>query len=274
MTVRAAIEPWDGPLLELRGISKSFHGDPVLTDVSLSLERGQVAAIIGPSGGGKSTLLRCVNYLAVPDSGQVLLEGRPVGSPSGRKAGSHGPTNGALSPFRTQMPMVFQRFHLFPHMTALANVVEAQIGVLGRTRDEAVERSQRELARVGMDHRENAYPATLSGGEQQRVAIARALALDPQMLLLDEPTSALDPELVGEVLTILKDLAADGLTMLMVTHELAFARETADRVYFLDGGRVVEWGSPAQLFESPQHDRTARFIAAVTRPTGGPTPQF
>ncbi len=250
-----------GPaLLQLNRVSKFFDGEPILQDIDLSVQRGEVVALIGPSGGGKSTLLRCVNFLTPPDTGQVIFDGKQVGV-SGDKS-PHGDQK--LSPVRTQMPMVFQRFNLFPHMTALKNVMEAQVSVLGRTPGEARERAQVELARVGMRHREESYPETLSGGEQQRVAIARALALDPQLLLLDEPTSALDPELVGEVLSILRDLAAGGLSMLMVTHELGFARETADVVYFLQGGRIEESGPPDHIFGSPKSERTRAFIAAVS----------
>ena len=239
----------------MRGLCKDFGATRVLNDVSLSVGAGEIAAIIGPSGGGKSTLLRCINRLIDPDAGEILLSGRPIA-----KAGAS-----ELNQLRARMPMVFQRFNLFQNRTALGNVSEAQIVALKRPRSVAEAKARQLLERVGLARKLDAYPTSLSGGEQQRVAIARALAMDPEVILFDEPTSALDPELVGEVLTIMTDLAREGMTMLVVTHEMGFARRTANSVYFISGGRIVEQGPPEQIFEAPREPATRTFVQAIVR---------
>jgi ABC-type polar amino acid transport system ATPase subunit len=240
----------------VRGLCKAFGAARVLDNISLSVGAGEIAAIIGPSGGGKSTLLRCVNRLIDPDAGEVLLSGHPIA-----KAGA-----AELNRLRARMPMVFQRFNLFQNRTALGNVSEAQIVALKRPRAVAEAKARQLLERVGLARKLDAYPTSLSGGEQQRVAIARALAMDPEVILFDEPTSALDPELVGEVLTIMTDLAREGMTMLVVTHEMGFARRTANSVYFISGGRIVEQGSPAQIFDAPREPATRAFVRAIVGP--------
>jgi ABC-type polar amino acid transport system ATPase subunit len=238
-------------LLAIRGMRKSFGANLVLDGVDLAVARGETVAIIGPSGSGKSTLLRCVNRLEAPSGGEVFFEGEPVLA---------GPR---LRAQRARMGMVFQHFNLFAHMTVLGNVMEAPIQVLGLTREAATERACRLLERVGLADKADSLPARLSGGQKQRVAIARCLAMEPQLLLLDEITSALDPELVGEVLQVIRDLAGQGMTMLIVTHEMGFAREVADRVVFMDGGRIVEQGPPEEILAKPQSPRLRRFLAAV-----------
>jgi polar amino acid transport system ATP-binding protein len=238
-------------LLAIRGMRKSFGANLVLDGVDLAVARGETVAIIGPSGSGKSTLLRCVNRLEAPSGGEVFFEGEPVLA---------GPR---LRAQRARMGMVFQHFNLFAHMTVLGNVMEAPIQVLGLTREAATERARRLLERVGLADKADSLPARLSGGQKQRVAIARCLAMEPQLLLLDEITSALDPELVGEVLQVIRDLAGQGMTMLIVTHEMGFAREVADRVVFMDGGRIVEQGPPEEIRAKPQSPRLRRFLAAV-----------
>ena len=238
-------------LLEITGLQKSFGAVTVLDGIDLTVARGEVIALIGPSGSGKSTLLRCVNRLTPPSGGRILFEGREV-------------TNGPdLRMMRARMGMVFQHFNLFTHMTALENVIEAPIQALKRSRGEAETTARDLLVRVGLAGKEASYPAQLSGGQKQRVAIARCLAMNPVLLLLDEITSALDPELVGEVLKVIRDLAAQGMTMLLVTHEMGFARDVAHRVVFMDHGRIVEQGPPAQLFTQPKHERLQRFLHAV-----------
>lgn len=247
------------PLIRIRGLRKAFGGVTVLDGVDLDVGRGQVTCVLGPSGSGKSTLLRCVNHLETVDAGTVELDGELVGY---RRDGSRlrELSAGAVARQRTAIGMVFQDFALFGHMTSLANVAEAPIGVLGRPRAEAERRGRELIAQVGLAGREDAYPRQLSGGQQQRIAIARALAMDPALILCDEPTSALDPELVGDVLAVLRDLARSGTTMLVVTHEITFAREVADTVLVLDDGRVVESGPPAQVLDRPRNERTRRFL--------------
>jgi arginine/lysine/histidine transport system ATP-binding protein len=225
----------------------------VLNNVSLSVRAGEIAAVIGPSGGGKSTLLRCLNRLVDPDAGEILLSGRPIATAGARE----------LNQLRARMPMVFQRFNLFQNRTVLGNVSEAQIVALKRPRVVAEAKARQLLERVGLARKLDAYPTSLSGGEQQCVAIARALAMDPEVILFDEPTSALDPELVGEVLTMMTDLARDGMTLLVVTHEMGFARRTANSVYFISGGQIVEQGSPMQIFDAPQEPATRTFVRAI-----------
>jgi polar amino acid transport system ATP-binding protein len=242
----------DPPVLSVRGLVKTYHDRPVLNGVDLDVGQHQVVVLIGASGSGKSTLLRCIDLLEEIDDGQIFLDGRDISDPriDADRA-------------RQAMGMVFQSFNLFPHMTALANVALAPRVVQGSTRAEAEKRGRELLARVGLADKADAYPDRLSGGQQQRVSIARALAYDPRLLLLDEITSALDPELVGEVLELVGELAAAGRTIVMATHEMAFARDVADTVCFLDGGRIVESGQAKQVLTDPQHDRTRRFLSRL-----------
>ncbi|GAA4616347.1 amino acid ABC transporter ATP-binding protein [Saccharopolyspora hordei] len=250
------------PLVELKGVRKSFGPVQALRGVDLTVERGEVCCLIGPSGCGKSTLLRCINHLERVDAGEVRVDGDWIGyRRNGTKLVELPERDIARQ--RAEIGMVFQRFHLFPHLTVLENLVEAPCRVRGEPRDEAVERARGLLDRVGLAAREDAYPAQLSGGQQQRVAIARALAMRPKVMLFDEPTSALDPELVGEVLATMRDLAADGMTMLVVTHEIGFAREVAGTLVFMDEGTVVERGDPREVIAAPQHERTRSFLSKV-----------
>ncbi|NVZ98984.1 amino acid ABC transporter ATP-binding protein [Pseudomonas gingeri] len=237
----------------------SFHA---LKDVSIEVEQGEVLCIIGPSGSGKSTLLRCVNQLEKIDKGGLWVDGELVGY---RIAGNklHELNEAQIARQRLATGMVFQRFNLFPHMTVLENIIEGPVQVLRRSPKESVEEALELLARVGLADKRNSYPIELSGGQQQRVAIARALAMRPKLMLFDEPTSALDPELVGEVLSVMRDLARTGMTMIVVTHELGFAREVSNRMVFMDGGQIVEEGSPEEILISPQNPRTQSFISAV-----------
>ena len=237
----------------------SFHA---LKDVSLEVDQGEVLCIIGPSGSGKSTLLRCVNQLEKIDKGGLWVDGELVGY---RVVGNklHEMTDAQVARQRLATGMVFQRFNLFPHMTVLQNIIEGPCQVLKRSPKEAQEDALELLARVGLADKRDAYPVELSGGQQQRVAIARALAMRPKLMLFDEPTSALDPELVGEVLSVMRDLAHSGMTMIVVTHELGFAREVSNRMVFMDGGQIVEAGSPEDILISPQNPRTQSFISAV-----------
>ena len=250
------------PLLRVRGLHKSFAGTPVLRGVDLDVRAGEVTCLIGPSGSGKSTLLRCVNHLEKLDAGEVEVAGELIGYRRHRGR-LHELRERVIARQRAEIGMVFQNFNLFGHLTVLENVVEAQVGVRRRSRAAARDRAVALVARVGLAGRESAYPRQLSGGQQQRVAIARALAMDPKLLLFDEPTSALDPELVGEVLAVIRDLADSGLTMVVVTHEMRFAREVADTVVFLDGGVVVESGPPARVLDAPRHPRTRAFLGLV-----------
>ncbi|MBV1777653.1 amino acid ABC transporter ATP-binding protein [Paeniglutamicibacter sp. ABSL32-1] len=245
------------PQVGLRGIRKEFHGMTVLSDVTLDVAKGEVVAFIGPSGAGKSTLLRCVNYLEVPTAGELLLDGKPA------VAVASNPTRAELTSLRRQVGMVFQSFNLFPHISVLRNVALAQERVLGRSREEAEVRAMELLTRVGLANKADAKPTRCSGGQQQRIAIARAMALEPSVMLFDEPTSALDPELGGEVLNVMQELAASGMTMLVVTHEMSFARKVSDRTVFMADGKIVEQGHPDQLFGSPEHNRTKKFLEAV-----------
>ncbi|HXN69780.1 MAG TPA: amino acid ABC transporter ATP-binding protein [Bradyrhizobium sp.] len=242
-------------MIELRNVHKSFGRLEVLKGISASVEKSEVVCIIGPSGSGKSTILRCINGLESYDAGDILVEGARVDS-----------KGSSIVAIRTQVSMVFQRFNLFPHRTAIENVVEGPIYVKNEPRSEALERGRALLAQVGLAEKENAYPAQLSGGQQQRVAIARALAMQPKAILFDEPTSALDPELVGDVLSVMRKLADDGMTMVVVTHEMGFARDVADRVLFIDGGVVVEQGVAKSVLDQPQHARTQDFLRRVLHP--------
>ncbi|HYH31616.1 MAG TPA: amino acid ABC transporter ATP-binding protein [Pseudonocardia sp.] len=248
------------PVLEARAVRKSFGAHEVLRGIDLDVEAGETVVILGPSGSGKSTFLRCINLLESPDGGRILVDGRDVGYEV-RGERLHELAAAEVARRRRAIGMVFQQFNLFPHMTALENVIEGPVGVKGEKRAGAVARATALLAQVGLSGREKAYPRQLSGGQQQRVAIARALAMQPTLMLFDEPTSALDPELVGEVLVAMRELAEGGLTMVVVTHEISFAREAADRVIFMDDGVVVEQGRPEQVIDAPQHERTRTFLS-------------
>jgi len=252
--------PGSGSLVEVAGLEKSFGGQPVLRGVDLTVDRGTATALLGPSGSGKTTVLRSLNVLETPDRGRVRIGEAAIDFSS--LSPDKGERRRAIRALRARSGMVFQAHNLFPHMTVLGNLVEGPIRVQGRPRDEAIAEARALLEQVGLSGREDAYPAQLSGGQQQRVGIARALALKPEVLLLDEPTSALDPELVGEVLAVIRDLAAQGWTLLIVTHEVRFARDVADQVLFLDGGVIVERGGP-EVLRDPRQERTRRFLARM-----------
>ena len=250
------------PMVFADGVSKSFGSNEVLKSISLEVKRGEVMCLVGPSGSGKSTFLRLINHLEILSAGRLSVDGDLVGyREHGGKLYELKPKEAAMQ--RRDIGMVFQRFNLFPHMTALENVMEAPIRVKGQPKTEVRKRALDLLARVGLAERADYYPAHLSGGQQQRVAIARALAMDPKLMLFDEPTSALDPELVGEVLDVMKELATSGMTMIVVTHEMGFAREVADSLVFMDGGVVVESGDPREVLSNPQHERTKAFLSKV-----------
>ena len=249
-------------MVDIRSVHKSFGSLDVLKGIDLQVRTGEVTVVLGPSGSGKSTLLRTINHLEKADRGEITVDGTPIGY---RRAGDrlHELPEREVLRRRTKIGFVFQNFNLFPHLTVLDNVIEAPVSALKRPRREAEEDARRLLARVGLADKSAAYPRQLSGGQQQRVAIARALALRPRLLLFDEPTSALDPELVGEVLDVIRDLAARGTTMIVVTHEIAFAREVADTVVFMADGRIVEQGPPAAVLDAPREERTRAFLAKV-----------
>jgi ABC-type polar amino acid transport system ATPase subunit len=242
-----------GPMLALEDVHKSFGTLEVLRGISMSVNQGDVVCVIGPSGSGKSTLLRCINLLEPPERGRIVLEGHDITSAS----------KDELNFVRRRIGMVFQQFNLFPHKTALENVTLAQRTVLDRSREEALAKGKALLERVGLADKMSEYPERLSGGQQQRVAIARALAMDPHVMLFDEVTSALDPELIKEVLDVMRELAAEGMTMVVVTHEMHFAGDVGDRVLFMDGGLIVEEGSPEDVLENPREERTRAFLGAV-----------
>jgi len=246
------------PILEARHISKSLGGKLIVDDVSLNLDQGELKVLIGPSGGGKSTLLQCIHYLHRPDRGEVLLEGR--------SASEMGKRN--ICAFRREIGMIFQDFNLFDHLNAENNVAVALRKVKKIPRREALERARAELARVGLADKARLYPAELSGGQKQRVSIARALAMDPKVMLLDEPTSALDPELIGEVLNVIAELAKGGMTMLMATHQIGFARHLTSEILFMENGRLAESGSPAELLATGSGSRTAEFCAKLAELMG------
>ena len=250
-------------MITLEGIEKGYHDLPVLKGVSLVVPEGGVTALIGASGSGKSTLLRCVNLLEMPQAGRVQIDDAVAAFTPTSKPDKH-----AVLALRRKTGMVFQNFQLFPHLTALENVMEGLVTVLKWPRDKARTRALELLDKVGMSHKTDAWPANLSGGQQQRVAIARALAPAPKVLLCDEPTSALDPELAGEVVEVLAQLAREGTTMLMATHDLRLASTIASNVVFLDGGEIIESGSPGQVFGSPTRDRTRRFVSSLTAQAG------
>ncbi|MGH0253120.1 amino acid ABC transporter ATP-binding protein [Sinorhizobium meliloti] len=250
------------PLLKVERLRKSFGAHEVLLGIDVAVMRGDVTCIVGPSGSGKSTLLRCLNYLEKPTGGAIFLRGEPVGVRwKGEKL--YEMSFNELARQRQRMGMVFQGFHLFPHKTVLENVIEAPVQVKRVPRATAVNEAMVLLERVGMKDRATYYPAQLSGGQQQRAAIARSLAMKPDVMLFDEPTSALDPELVGEVLAVMRQLADDGMTMFVVTHEMGFARDVADHLIFMDGGVIIEQGQPVDVLTRPQHDRTRAFLARV-----------
>lgn len=249
---------FEGPALELRNISKSFGAFAAIHDVSLTIQRGAVVSLIGPSGAGKSTLLRCVNLLEVPTQGEIIFAGDTIFS-----AGKVPPKAWQLSRYRGHVGMVFQSINLFPHLTVLRNVSLPQERVLGRTRAEADEISRKLLERLGVDQKSNDLPAQCSGGQQQRVAIARSLALNPKVILFDEPTSALDPELGQEVLAVMRKLADEGMTMMVVTHEMHFARDVSDEVVVMVDGKILEQGPPDQVMSHPREERTRQFLRAV-----------
>jgi len=238
-------------MIVIENLHKAFGEVEVIKGVNLHIEPQEVVALIGPSGSGKSTLLRCMNYLEEPTAGKVTVAGTPL----------DGEAN--INKVREEVGMVFQRFNLFPHMTALENIMLAPMKVKKVSRDDAAKKAKELLARVGLADKAESFPSQLSGGQQQRVAIARALAMEPKVMLFDEPTSALDPEMVGEVLDVMRSLAKEGMTMVIVTHEMGFAREVADRVLFVDDGQVLEQGAPQDLFEHPQQERTKNFLSKV-----------
>ncbi|MFC5677915.1 amino acid ABC transporter ATP-binding protein [Aeromicrobium endophyticum] len=245
------------------GVRKRYGTNEVLSGIDLTVERGKVVVLLGASGAGKSTFLRCINRLETMDEGEIWVDGEPIGY---REVDGtlHELREHALAAQRADIGMVFQRFNLFPHRTVLENVAEGPVQVKGVPRKEARQTARELLERVGLSEKVDQYPARLSGGQQQRVAIARALAMKPRVMLFDEPTSALDPELVGDVLQVMTELARDGMTMVVVTHEMSFAKEVADEVVFMDGGRIIESGSPGQVIGNPQHPRTRQFLARVS----------
>lgn len=255
-------ETFDQPMLDARGVRKWFGTNEVLKSITLSVQKGQVMSLLGPSGSGKSTFLRCINHLEKIDGGRIYVDGDLMGyRQHGDKAYEMKPAD--IAKQRRHIGMVFQRFNLFPHWTALENVIGAPIAVNGLGKAEATDEAMALLKRVGLLDKANDYPAQLSGGQQQRVAIARALAMKPKLMLFDEPTSALDPELVGDVLEVMRDLAESGMTMIVVTHEIGFSREVADTLVFMDGGVVVESGNPRDVLDNPQHHRTQAFLSSV-----------
>ena len=251
-----------GPMVKAEAVHKRFGRIEVLKGIDLEVGRKEVMCLLGPSGSGKSTFLRCINHLEKVDAGRLYVDGELVGY---RQAGNklYELREREIARKRAEIGMVFQRFNLFPHMTALANVTEAPVRVKGESKGEATERGRALLERVGLGDRVGTYPSQLSGGQQQRVAIARALAMRPKLMLFDEPTSALDPELVGDVLDVMRQLAEDGMTMVVVTHEIGFAREVGDWLVFMDGGVVVEVGPPREVLSNPQHRRTQAFLSKV-----------
>ncbi|QLY80837.1 amino acid ABC transporter ATP-binding protein [Clostridium intestinale] len=239
-------------MIHVNNLHKYFGQNEVLKGVNEHIKKGEVVVVIGPSGSGKSTFLRCLNLLEEPTDGEIIFEGNNL---TDKKTD--------INKIRQKMGMVFQSFNLFPHKTVLDNITLSPVKVKGLTKDEAVKIAMNLLKRVGLEDKANAYPASLSGGQKQRIAIARALAMGPDVMLFDEPTSALDPEMVGEVLAVMKSLASEGMTMVVVTHEMGFAREVGDRILFMDGGNVVEQGTPEEIFSNPQNDRTKDFLSKV-----------
>ncbi|MFH1929746.1 MAG: amino acid ABC transporter ATP-binding protein [Chloroflexota bacterium] len=238
-------------IIQIEHVSKSFGHVHAVVDVSLTVRRGEVVVVIGPSGSGKSTLLRCINHLESVDSGHIVVDGIPLTDAEN------------INRVRAEVGIVFQQFNLFPHLTALGNITLAQRIIRKRTREEAERKAHELLERVGMPEKADVYPAQLSGGQQQRVAIARAMAMDPKIMLFDEPTSALDPEMIKEVLDVMLDLASEGITMVVVSHEMGFARAAADRMVFMDEGRIIEETTPEELFTAPKEERTRQFLSQI-----------
>jgi len=245
------MRPLTDEIIQIEHVSKSFGHVRAVVDVSLTVRRGEVVVVIGPSGSGKSTLLRCINHLESVDSGRIVVDGIPLTDAEN------------INRVRAEVGIVFQLFNLFPHLTALGNITLAQRIVRKRTRDEAERTAHELLERVGMPEKADVYPAQLSGGQQQRVAIARAMAMDPKIMLFDEPTSALDPEMIKEVLDVMLDLASEGITMVVVSHEMGFARAAADRMVFMDEGRIIEETTPEELFTAPKEERTRQFLSKI-----------
>lgn len=239
-------------MIRINGLRKDFGANRVLRGITNRIKKGEVVVVIGPSGSGKSTFLRCLNLLEKPTAGEIIFEGQTITAP-----------NVDINKVRTKIGMVFQQFNLFPHKTAIENIMISPVMVKKIPREEAYAKAVALLNRVGLAEKENAYPSSLSGGQQQRVAIARALAMEPDVMLFDEPTSALDPEMVGEVLAVMKQLATDGMTMVIVSHEMGFAREVGDRIMFMDEGLILEEGTPVQVFNNPQNPRTRDFLSKV-----------
>jgi polar amino acid transport system ATP-binding protein len=252
-------------VLDVAGVSKRFGDLEVLSDISFKVDKGETVCVLGPSGSGKSTLLRCINWLEPPDAGQIYLNGSQVGINGAGVV----MTDRELSKIRTRIGMVFQHFALWPHLTVLQNLMEGPVQVQRRSKTEVRKEALALLAKVGLSDKQDVFPSKLSGGQKQRVGIARALAMKPDLLLFDEPTSALDPELVSEVLVVMRDLAREGMTMVIVTHEMAFAREAATRILFLDRGRVVETGSPERFFTQPETERARQFLQRYAGGTAG-----
>ena len=251
------------PMVDAQDVHKYFHNNEVLRGVDMKVQRGEVVVVIGPSGSGKTTFLRCINHLEKINRGRIYVDGQLIGyreTPDGKLVAD---SERNIASCRAEIGMVFQRFNLFPHLTALQNITEAPMQVKGVPREQAEARAHALLEKVGLSQKADAYPARLSGGQQQRVAIARALAMDPKLMLFDEATSALDPELVGEVLKVMRQLAEEGMTMVVVTHEMGFARDVADRAIFMDGGVIAEQGAPAEMFTSPQSERLRTFLGQI-----------
>ena len=257
-------------VVEVRGLTKSFGALRVLDGVNLTVRAGRTLCVLGPSGSGKSTLLRCINFLEPPDAGEVYLRGERVGHTGAGSGASRPMTDRELAKMRIRFGMVFQQFNLWPHLTVLGNLIESPVHVQRRARAEVRAEAEALLAKIGLADKRDAYPSRLSGGQKQRVAIARALAMRPEVLLLDEPTSSLDPELVGEVLGVMRVLASEGQTMIVVTHEMGFARDAADEVMFIDAGRVVECAPPADFFDRPATARVSQFLQGTRGGTGRP----
>ncbi|MCR5763814.1 MAG: amino acid ABC transporter ATP-binding protein [Treponema sp.] len=239
-------------MIEVKHLTKKFGNNTILNDISETIQKGEKIVIIGPSGAGKSTFLRCLNLMEEPDSGSIIFDGTDITA-----------KDTDINKLRRKMGMVFQHFNLFPHLTVLQNITLAPVTLKIQTKEQAEEQAMQLLERIGLSDKASAYPSSLSGGQKQRIAIVRSLAMNPDVILFDEPTSALDPEMVGEVLALMKDLAQEGMTMAVVTHEMGFAREVATRVLFMDGGIIAEEGTPQQIFENPQSDRLKQFLNAV-----------
>ena len=272
MATSNAARTGEAPLVRAVNVMKSFHGNQVLKGIDMDVHRGEVVCLLGPSGSGKTTFLRCINQLETIDGGRIWVDGELMGYDD-RGGTLYRLNNKQIAAQRRDIGMCFQRFNLFPHKTVLENVMEAPIQVKGENKAEVEKRALDLLAKVGLADKPSAYPGQLSGGQQQRVAIARALCMQPKLMLFDEPTSALDPELVGEVLTTMRELAETGMTMIVVTHEMAFARDVADRVVFMDGGVVVEQGHPKDVINNPQHPRTQMFLRRMATEQHQPIPE-